>query len=55
MIKMYVPNLQVTWSEQLRKYEAYEKQMNGRNSCLKTDPDAVFMRMKEDTVCRTDN
>ena len=30
------------------KYEQYRKQFNGRNSFSKTDPEATFMRMKED-------
>jgi transposase len=30
------------------KYETQEKNLNGRNSCSKTDKDATFMRMKED-------
>lgn len=32
----------------LDRYERQEKLMGGRNSCSKTDPDATFMRMKED-------
>lgn len=36
------------WPEALDKYEAQEKILNGRNSYSKTDPDATFMRMKED-------
>ena len=32
----------------MEKYEAYEKVFEGRNSFSKTDPDATFMRMKED-------
>ena len=38
--------------EYLPKYEKYKKQeeqLQGRNSCSKTDPDATFMRMKEDS------
>jgi len=38
--------------EYLPKYEKYKKQeeqLQGRNSCSKTDPDATFMRLKEDT------
>lgn len=31
-----------------RKYEYHRTQFNGRNSYSKTDPDATFMRMKED-------
>ncbi|MFC3561998.1 IS1182 family transposase [Pedobacter jamesrossensis] len=32
----------------IAKYEAQEAVMGERNSCSKTDPDATFMRMKED-------
>ena len=34
--------------ERLRRYEALEKLLAGRNSLSKTDPDATFMRLKED-------
>lgn len=36
------------WSENLKKYEHQEKTLGNRNSYSKTDPDATFMRMKED-------
>ena len=36
------------WSRNLEKYDQQEKILNGRNSYSKTDPDATFMRMKED-------
>ena len=36
------------WPAALDKYAAQEQIMNGRNSYSKTDPDATFMRMKED-------
>jgi hypothetical protein len=36
------------WPENLRKYEQQEKTLGNRNSYSKTDPDATFMRMKED-------
>ena len=36
------------WPEKLREYEKKEKQLDGRKSLSKTDPDATFMRMKED-------
>jgi len=32
----------------MEKYERYEKIFEGRNNFCKTDPDATFMRMKED-------
>jgi transposase len=34
----------------MKKYEAYEEVFSGRNSFSKTDPDATFMRMKEDAM-----
>lgn len=32
----------------LKKYEKQEQQLAEKNSCSKTDPDATFMRMKDD-------
>lgn len=34
--------------DNLERYEDQEKKMGSRNSMSKTDPDATFMRMKED-------
>jgi transposase len=36
------------WPENLDKYDKYEEQLGNRKSLSKTDPDATFMRMKED-------
>jgi transposase len=36
------------WPVKLKEYEEREKQLAGRNSLSKTDPDASFMRMKDD-------
>ena len=36
------------WPSNLERYEQQEKILQGRNSYAKTDPDATFMRMKED-------
>ena len=36
------------WPDNLKKYEQQEKTLGKRNSYSKTDPDATFMRMKED-------
>ncbi len=36
------------WPEILDKYGKYEEQLGDRKSLSKTDPDATFMRMKED-------
>ena len=37
-----------TWPENLNRYDEQEKLLGVRNSYSKTDPDATFMRMKED-------
>jgi len=36
------------WPSKLKEYQEKEAMLNGRNSYSKTDPDATFMRMKED-------
>ena len=36
------------WPENLKRYDQQEKILGNRNSYSKTDPDATFMRMKED-------
>jgi transposase len=36
------------WPETLDRYQEQEELLAGRKSCSKTDPDASFMRMKED-------
>lgn len=36
------------WPENLKRYEDQEKTMGSRNNYSRTDPDASFMRMKED-------
>lgn len=36
------------WPENLERYAKQEKQIGNRKSMSKTDPDATFMRMKED-------
>ena len=36
------------WPDNLKKYDHQKEQMGDRNSMSKTDPDATFMRMKED-------
>jgi transposase len=36
------------WPSNLKKYEEQEAILKGRNSYSKTDPDATFMRMKDD-------
>ena len=47
-IKQKVKRVKKAWPEQLKRYEEQEKMLDGRNSYSKTDPDATFMRMKED-------
>ena len=37
-----------SFSKNLAKYEAQEQVLRGRNSYSKMNPDATFMRMKED-------
>jgi transposase len=36
------------WPGKLKEYAEKERILNGRGSCSKTDPDATFMRMKDD-------
>ena len=36
------------WIERKKKYKQHQQQFGDRNSYSKTDPDATFMRMKED-------
>lgn len=36
------------WPSKLNRYDEQEEQMGDRNSMSKTDPDATFMRMKDD-------
>lgn len=36
------------WPKNLEKYQQQEQLLDGRNSYSKTDPDATFMRMKDD-------
>ncbi len=38
------------WPENLEKYKRQEDLLDGRNSYSKTDPDATFMRMKDDVM-----
>ena len=47
-VKAKVRRVRKAWPEQLKKYESQGKILDGRNSYSKTDPDATFMRMKED-------
>jgi hypothetical protein len=47
-LKKAVRQLRQDLLPRLQKYEAYQETLEGRNSFSKTDPDATFMRMKED-------
>ena len=47
-VKQKLNYAQKNWPENLKKYEQQEKTLGNRNSYSKTDPDATFMRMKED-------
>ena len=47
-LKTAKKKLESDFIPRLEKYEIYEKIFKGRNSFCKTDPDATFMRMKED-------
>lgn len=40
--------MEKNFPENLEKYQRQEEQLQGRNSFSKTDPDATFMRMKDD-------
>jgi transposase len=43
-------NKLTTDAERLAKYEQQERVLDGRNSYSKTDPDATFMRLKDDRL-----
>ena len=47
-IKQKLTYAKKNWPANLERYQEQEKLLNGRNSYSKTDPDATFMRMKED-------
>jgi len=47
-LKKNVKKLKSDFIPRMEKYENYEKMMGTRNSFSKTDPDATFMRMKDD-------
>ena len=38
------------WPENLKRFKDQEKILGKRNNCSRTDPDASFMRMKEDQM-----
>jgi transposase len=47
-VKQKLDYARKNWPEILKKYEQQVKTLGNRNSYSKTDPDATFMRMKED-------
>lgn len=47
-VKQKLDYARKNWPDNLKKYEQQEKTLGNRNSYSKTDPDATFMRMKED-------
>lgn len=47
-VKQKVKRIKKAWPQQLKRYENQQQLLDGRNSYSKTDPDATFMRMKED-------
>ncbi|MDH6355782.1 transposase, partial [Dysgonomonas sp. PH5-45] len=47
-VKQKVKRVKKACPEQLKRYEQQEQILDGRGSYSKTDPDATFMRMKED-------
>ena len=47
-VKQKLNYAQKNWANNLAKYDKQEAILKGRNSYSKTDPDATFMRMKDD-------
>lgn len=47
-VKQKINYAKKNWPKNLERYEQEENKMGNRNSMSKTDPDASFMRMKED-------
>jgi transposase len=47
-VKQKLDYARKNWPANLKKYEQQKKHLGDRNSYSKTDPDATFMRMKED-------
>ena len=49
-IKQKVKYAKKTWAKSLERYQQEEEILGDRKSYSKTDPDATFMRMKEDSM-----
>jgi hypothetical protein len=47
-VKQKINYAKKNWLKNLERYEQDENKLGNRNSMSKTDPDASFMRMKED-------
>ena len=47
-LKKVLSKIKDDFSVRAEKYENYQETFEGRNSFFQTDPDATFMRMKED-------
>ena len=47
-VKQKINYAKKNWPSNLERYEQHSQVLNNRNSFSKTDPDATFMRMKED-------
>lgn len=47
-VKKKVKKAKSNWPRKIKQYQQDKDQMGDRNSLSKTDPDATFMRMKED-------
>ncbi len=47
-VKAKLSYINRNFPQNIKKYEGQEALLGDRNSCSKTDPDATFMRMKED-------
>ena len=49
-LRKTVSEVKVVHAEKMREYDEKLEILGERNSCSKTDPDATFMRMKEDAM-----
>ncbi len=49
-VKTKLKHAKKHWPENMKRYLKYESLLGKRNSLSKTDPDAAFMRMKEDSM-----
>lgn len=47
-VKNKIKYIKKNWPDKVKQYEGQNKELGDRNSMSKTDPDATFMRMKED-------